>query len=335
MNKKLENFKIYHIHSQYPKVNLAILASIIIGTIIFCSIFVSQLFGNINNFSTPFEFLDVPANHTPHKRVFIIGIDGIGSLPSVMKTPGIYQVINNGIYTFQAMTVYPSFSAESWTSLLHGVSPNIHQIYTDNPPKKHYSINSKYPSIFRILHEQNSQSVMAVFSNWYFIPDYIVEDGIGVRKFCLYTEKSIIKYFDRFMKTNDPTLVFFQLDETDEIGHRYGYFTDEQSKQLVKTDKTVQKIINIIEKYDPNNESLILILTDHGGGGLNPQMHGSADPHDMTIFWTARGKGICKNKEIKQQISIIDTAKFVASYLDLKIPETWEGENFFSNYQCK
>lgn len=331
-----QNFLIHQSSLRFPKVNLAIFASIVIVIIIISSIFLSQPYSNGNYFNSisPFQFTDVPINHSSHKRVFIIGIDGIGTLPATQETPGIYRIINNGIYTFHATTVFPSLSAESWTSLLHGVSPLKHQILTENPPKKPFPANSSYPSIFRVLHEQNNKSVMAVFSNWYFIPKFIVEDGIGVQKFWL-SEKNIIKNFEKFMQTNDPTLVFFQLDDTDVAGHRFGFYSEDQIKQLFITDQAVNKIIDIIEKYDPNNESLILIQTDHGGSGINPHMHGSDDFRDMLIFWTVRGKGICKNKIIDQHVSIVDTARFVASYLNLKIPESWEGENLFSKYLCK
>lgn len=305
--------------------------------IIFLCMLVFGSYNGINNsfFNSPFQLNDIPVNHTSRRRAFIIGVDGIGILPKTTKTPAIYRVIDNGIYTFQAATVYPSLSAESWTSLLHGVSPLRHQISTEVRPKKSFPMDSEYPSIFRVLHESDNKSVMAVFCNWEFIPNYIVENGIGVQKFQDYTEKGIISLFEKFMRTNDPTLVFFQLDDTDVVGHRQGFFTDKQIEQLIKTDKTVGKIIDIIEKYDPSNESLILIQTDHGGGGVHPHMHGSGEYQDMTIFWTARGKGICKNKQIDHQVTILDTARFVASYLKLKIPESWEGENLYSSYQCK
>lgn len=189
---------------------------------------------------------------------------------------------------------------------------------------------------------------MSCFSNWEFIPKYIIEDNIGVFKYFTKSENELVDQFEKYMESNDPWLVFFQLDDTDESGHKYGFFSDEQKKQLSVTDRAVSRIIDIIEKYDPNHENLILIQTDHGGGGnmfeerkiqrpsyiCEKCMHGSKDPVDMTIFWTARGKGICKSKKIDHQVSIRDTAKFVASYLRLKIPETWDGYDLYSQLQC-
>lgn len=262
-------------------------------------------------------------NQVRHRRAFIIGIDGIGILPKTVETPGIHRVINNGVYTFEGQTVHPSLSAESWTSLLHGVGPEKHGIYTsfesegDNRqfknPESSYPLTSQYPSIYRLINEKDKEAKMACFSNWEFIPKYIIEEGIGVFKFYSKSENEVVEKFEKYMKKNDPWLVFFQLDDTDEAGHKHGFYSDQQKKQLRKTDIAVSRIIDIIEKYDKNKDDLIVIQTDHGGSGdlfterkiekpffiCDKCMHGSNDSVDMTIFWTARGKGICKSKKIQ------------------------------------
>lgn len=293
-----------------------------------------------------------------HRRAFIIGIDGIGNLPKTVETPGIHRVINNGIYTYDAQTVHPSLSAESWTTLLHGVGPEKHKIYTKfvmnegqiiiQKPESAFPVTSPYPSIYRLIYEKDKTANMACFSNWEYIPKNIIENGINVYKYFNKSEESVVNRFSEYMKLNDPWLVFFQLDDTDRAGHKFGFFSDEHKKQLMKTDLAVSKIIDTIEKYDKNNEDLILIVTDHGGSGdlfseinmVRPSFicekckHGSKDPKDMTIFWTARGKGICKNRQITHHVSIRDTAKFVASYLKLQIPKTWEGYDLYPEFQC-
>ena len=215
-------------------------------------------------------------------------------------------------------------------------------------PESTFPITSPYPSIYRLIYEKDNKADMACFSNWEYIPKNVIENDIGVFKYFNKSEELIVNQFEEYMKSHDPWLVFFQLDDVDKVGHKFGFFSDEHKKQLMKTDLAVSKIIDIIEKYDKNNEDLILIQTDHGGSGdlfseinmVRPPYicekckHGSKDPKDMTIFWTARGKGICKNKQILHQVSIRDTAKFVATYLKLKIPKSWEGYDLYPEIQC-
>ncbi|OHT08612.1 hypothetical protein TRFO_22798 [Tritrichomonas foetus] len=257
-----------------------------------------------------------------HRCAFIIGVDGVGSLPSQVETPGIHRVVNNGIYTFSAETVSPTFSAECWSSLLHGVTPDQHKVSTFGQNRA-YPSDSQCPSIFRVLHEQNPSAIMASFVNWKFINDFIIEHDIGVKLFSMKTEEELINKFSEFVNENDPTLVFFQLDNTDTAGHYFGFFSERQRKQLMKTDETVNELINIIEKVD--NTSLILIQADHGGGGENPSSHGSDSPLDKLIFWTAKGEGIPKHQEVSA-VSMLDTAMIVAEYLRLKPASTWSGK---------
>lgn len=328
--------------------------------IIFSGFLIMTLLSLILISIKPKSYINFPndSNQYRHRRAFIIGIDGIGNLPKTVDTPGIHRVINNGIYTYDAQTVYPSLSAESWTTLLHGVGPEKHKIYTKfemkgdqviiKKPESTFSLTSPYPSIYRLIYEQKNRPKMACFSNWEYITKNIIEDGIGVFKYFNKSEELVVDQFSKYMESNDPWLVFFQLDDTDRAGHKYGFFSDEHKKQLMKTDVAVSRIIDIIEKYDKNNEDLILIQTDHGGSGdlfsdlkmVRPSYicekckHGSKDVLDMTIFWTARGKGICNNKQINNKVSIRDTARFVASYLKLKIPETWDGYNLYPENLC-
>lgn len=328
-------------------------------TVMFTGFFIMTLFSLFLVLIEPKPDNDFPVKPPRHPRAYIIGIDGIGNLPKTVETPGIHRVIYKGIYTFEAKTVHPSLSVESWTSLLHGVEPAKHKMYTkfeieDNKPKfkepkNSFPLTSEYPSIYRLIHENHKDAKMACFSNWEFIPKYIIEDNISVHKYYNKSEELLVEAFEKYMESNDPWLVFFQLDDTDEAGHKYGFFSDEQKKQLVKTDSAVSKIIDIIEKYDRNDEDLIIIQTDHGGGGdyfaenkmerpsfiCEKCMHGSKDPKDMTIFWTARGKTICKFKRIEQDVSIRDTAKFVAIYLGLLIPDNWDGYDLlYPENQC-
>ena len=260
-------------------------------------------------------------NIKPSKSAFIIGIDGAGTLPQIVETPGIHKVINNGIYSYEGETVSPTMSAECWTSLLYGVYPEQHGISTFKRNHR-LTINDPYPSIFRALHEYNASAIMASFCNWDFINDVIVEDGIGVMKFTDAKEKNLLYLFKTFMKNYSPSLVFIQLDETDTAGHKYGFFTDGHKNQLIKTDHIVSQIIDIIEQYD--NNSLIVMQADHGGGGEYLHSHGTDNPKDKLIFWAARGTGIDKMKKITS-VSTVDTSYFVAHYLGIPIPRSWKG----------
>ena len=72
------------------------------------------------------------------------------------------------------------------------------------------------------------------------------------------------------------------------------------------------------------HDSVIMLVSDHGGGGEDPNKHGSDKEIDMTIFFGAKGNGIRRNHDIGE-FHIMDVAPMVALSLGLRAPHTWKG----------
>jgi arylsulfatase A-like enzyme len=72
------------------------------------------------------------------------------------------------------------------------------------------------------------------------------------------------------------------------------------------------------------DESLIVLLSDHGGVGRS---HGSDHPDCTTIFWGCRGPGIARGIELESplhKVNIMDTAAIVTYALGLPTPDDWD-----------
>lgn len=72
-------------------------------------------------------------------------------------------------------------------------------------------------------------------------------------------------------------------------------------------------------------ETLIVIVTDHGGGGADPNNHGSDHPMDMTIVWGVSSPDVNPGV-IDTPVNIIDTVAVVAHALGLPVQDSWEGK---------
>ena len=55
-------------------------------------------------------------------------------------------------------------------------------------------------------------------------------------------------------------------------------------------------------------DSLILLTTDHGGGGGNPRSHGADHPLDKTIYWGCCGPMIARGRALSGPVYVADTA---------------------------
>ena len=106
------------------------------------------------------------------------------------------------------------------------------------------------------------------------------------------------------------------------MGHNIGHHTKEYFDQLKTVDIWIGKIVAAVKDAGIENETVIIISSDHGG--IN-KGHGGKTLSEVDIPWIAYGKGIKKNQELKNTMVIFDTAPTIAWLLGLKTPESWRG----------
>jgi len=252
------------------------------------------------------------------KRVFVIGIDGaMGRAVRLAKTPNIDAVIEDGIFTYQAQAVMPSASFQNWGSLLHGVEATVHQISDTNPIQEEVS----FPSFLKVLQQAEPTRTCAAFSCWNPINQYIIEQSIDCHRISQ-PDSELVQTAANYIRQSPPDLFFMQLDDVDAAGHREGYGSKKYLQQIEKTDSEVGAVIQAIQDADIYSESLILIISDHGGFGTG---HGGDEPECLEIFWSICGPGIVQGIELDQPISIKDTASIILHAFNTPVPEGYEG----------
>ncbi|MCT4541965.1 MAG: alkaline phosphatase family protein [Vallitalea sp.] len=259
------------------------------------------------------------------KRVFIIGLDGAGNTVKDVDTPNINKLLAKGTVTYEAQTAVPTISGECWGSMLHGVPPEKHMLTNEIVSKQTYPEDSLYPSIFKLARHAWPECELAGFSCWSPINSGIIEESAKCYLKST-SDDNLAPIIAEYILTHDPKLLFVQFDEIDASGHKYGYRSPEYYDQIKKTDKNVGIIIDAIERTDMMKDSLIIISSDHGGGGESITNHGADHPLDKTIFWGCSGPGIKSKTVIKSEVHIMDTAPVAAYALGLKTPKTWEGK---------
>ncbi|KAK8838888.1 hypothetical protein M9Y10_032930 [Tritrichomonas musculus] len=257
------------------------------------------------------------------KRVIILGIDGMGNSPKLLNLPGINTVLKHGLFTYNGKTEYPPISGEVWGTILHGVLPGEHKITNESAKLNLWPTNSPYPSIFRIIRQKYPKSNLASICNWQPINHGIIEHNIKVN-FHSGSDLSILKKDKSYILHNDFKLLFSVFDDVDHAGHQFGYFTSKYFQQVQKTDKQILEIINVIENKGWFRDSLVMIVTDHGGGGGNPKDHGVDHPKDMTVCFGMRGPGV-PHAEI-QNFRNCDIPSIAVTALNIEKPSNWQGK---------
>ncbi|MBE6529510.1 MAG: hypothetical protein E7680_02765 [Ruminococcaceae bacterium] len=131
---------------------------------------------------TCFETSSVSGNSFgAYKYVAVIGVDGGGSFFQNTSTPNIDSIFANGATTYNCYTPV-SISAQSWGSMLHGVTADYHKLTNSSIASNRYPTNSDYPSIFRVIREAKPSAALASVVGWSEINYGIVEEGFDVTK---------------------------------------------------------------------------------------------------------------------------------------------------------
>ncbi|WP_231571484.1 alkaline phosphatase family protein [Gordoniibacillus kamchatkensis] len=196
----------------------------------------------------------------------------------------------------------------------------------DKAAQETYPDDSPYPSVFRVARDAFPEAKLAAFSAWNPINHGIIESSIGVHKLSL-KDRELAQAAAAYIRENpDLKLMYVELDYPDAAGHQSGYNTPEQLRAIEEADENTGVILQAMEEMDLLKDSLVIVVSDHGGGGEHPQQHGSDHPLDKTIFWACAGPGVIPDTTIPDGITIMDTAAVVAYALGLDAPPTWEAK---------
>ena len=265
--------------------------------------------------------IPAPAEPKIYDHVLIIGVDGGGAFFKDTETPNLDRIFEDGNVTYEARTGVPAISAHSWTSLLHGVTYAAHQISNGDAENYPYPVDSPYPSIFRVILEDDPDAHVASICGWEAQNKGIVEDDIGVVKITV--PESDIKLSEtvcNYVKENGaPKLLYTVFDEADVAGHGYGWGSERHLGSITNIDALIGLIYDSYEEAGVLEDTLIMVTADHGGYERD---HGGNMDCEKYIMFAAAGESVIKNGAA-QDMNIRDVAAIAAYALGLECPESW------------
>lgn len=249
--------------------------------------------------------------------VALILIDGLRpDAISPARCPNLEGLRRRGAWTFKAQSVMPSITLPCHMSIFHSVPPAQHGIITnDNWPPE-----IKVPGLIEVAHKAGRRS--AFFYNWEPLRNLSRPDCLTFSYFrenCKVVEGDEVNAVEvaRFIPQIPLDFVFVYLGVVDEIGHVYGWMSDEYLAQVERADRALGTVLNSL----PPGSS-VLLQSDHGG---HDRGHGSDLPEDMIIPWIVTGPGIRPKCEIEESVSLLDTAPTLARLLGIAPDPAWQG----------
>jgi predicted AlkP superfamily pyrophosphatase or phosphodiesterase len=235
-------------------------------------------------------------------------------------TPVMKKLMQTGAYTLTARSVMPSVTLPCHMSLFHSVLPERHGVTTNTYTPQVRPV----PGLFEVIHLAECKA--AAFYSWdelrdvsrpgslhtvFHLKDSQDPDGPG--------DTALIDLAKTWLATNDFDFAYVYLGFTDNVGHKYGWMSENYLQAIAHADECIGRVLESLPK-----ETTILVTSDHGG---HDQTHGTDSPEDMTIPLIIQTEGL--NGQLREGISLVDIAPTVAKVLELKVPKEWTGKAIF------
>ncbi len=263
------------------------------------------------------------------RHVIVIGVDGL-SPDGVMKakTPTLHDMMQKGSWSMHARGVLPTTSGANWASVIggagpeqHGVTSNDWQVGEFNFPTSVTGSGGFFPSIFQVLSDQKPEWEVGSVYHW---------DGFGNlydHRFVDYDahgkdEDETAALAVAYIKAKRPAFLFVHLDNVDHAGHAYGHGTPKYYDAVAKADALIERVRQATIEAGIDDETVILVTSDHGGVGKG---HGGETLAELEIPWIAYGKDVKPGVELDLPINTFDTPATAAWLLGAEIPYAWLG----------
>lgn len=266
------------------------------------------------------------------KRLFVIGVDGASSKCfDTTKMLFMADFLKESSYSFQKRSVLPSSSAINWCTMFMSAAPETHG-YTEwgsrtpEIPSWRVDEHSIFPTVFGLYRKAYPEAVMGCIYDWIgmkFIVDTLAFD-YHAQTLSGDDPENLESMAIEYIKTK-PDVGVFIFDNPDHMGHTYGWDSLQYNEMMVRLDKCIGNIIGTIKSEGMYEESMIVIISDHGGIGKG---HGGKTFDEIEAPAIFEGPGIKKGYCMDQDWCLhqYDVGATIAKAFALELPQVCCGK---------
>lgn len=266
---------------------------------------------------------DEPKRGAVTDHVIVISVDGLRPDAIVrFGATNLLRLQSQGAFTAEAQTILPSKTLPSHTSMLTGVTPELHGIIWNRDRTGELGV-VQVQTVFEVV-KTAGYSTAAFFSKSKFrhlqkpgTLDYSQAPRGSQTWMATRTVGDAINYLHH----RRPNLLFVHIGEADYAGHAVGWMSFAYGWAVRRADGAVGALLKAADGALGAGNYTVIVTADHGGHGRD---HGSDDPQDTTIPWIIWGKGVAPNAELPS-IKTVDTSATVLWLLGVREPASWQG----------
>jgi predicted AlkP superfamily pyrophosphatase or phosphodiesterase len=260
------------------------------------------------------------------QRTLIISIDGLRpDLLALADAPNIRALAKRGCYSFWAETVQEGYTLPAHVSMLTGYPPDKHGVTWNDHIEDAFS---EVPTIFELARKARLTTALVSGKtkfvalkkpgtlDWSFVPN----DEPN-------TDLSVANEAATILREHQPHLLFVHLANVDDAGHAKGWGSSQQRDAVSRADQAIGNLLKVLQEIKLEDQTAILITSDHGGTGL---LHGPDDIRSHYIPWIIAGPGLRKDFDLTRvpdlKIHTEDTTATIAALLGLPADKQMKGQ---------
>ncbi len=235
--------------------------------------------------------------------------------------PSLCALAQDYTHAAHAFTVRPSATVAAVLSLTTGVGPQTHRLVEPG-----LATLRKLGSLRPVPRELGARR----------LPTVIVAGDIAATEVPIARVLTSVAGVSRFVTTAGPArrvaaaalgrlrfvpdgLVIVYVNDCDRAGHAAGWMSEPYLDALGEVDAAVAQLRACAA------DSLLLVLSDHGGGGAEPKDHDAPHPLNDRIPLVLAGPRIRRRHVLREPVSLLDVPPTVLWSLGLDVPVEYEG----------
>ena len=256
------------------------------------------------------------------RRVVIVLADGLRpDAISPTHMPSLDALSRTYTVALHAKTVRPSRTAAALTSLATGIAPSSHGLIepglaflgklTGLRPLGRELERAGLPS--HIVASEMNAAARAI--TWALVS----AAGIGKLSARGRRARDVAAAALAVARDQRSGMVFVYLNDVDVAGHAHGWM----SRQYLAAAAELDAAIGVLSELA--DDSLMVVLADHGGGGATAHDH--AEPHadNDRIPLILAGPDVTRRHQLTRGVSLLDVPPTVLWWSGVEVPASYEG----------
>lgn len=271
---------------------------------------------------------------SPASRVVLVSVDGLrADALERWSAPVLSRLAREGASTTGATTVTPSLTVPAHLSLLAGVPPEEHGVFSD--AVRFTQEMAALDPLFRHARDRDRTAVAFMSEEGPlagFDEALRCRQAFGLDSLTLTPPRGLaaVERALPSLSNQEVSLLFVHIPDPDVAGHDHGWESAEYGRAVLRADSAVGEIVQAAR----SDSTLFMVVSDHGGGGAyGPHQHGSSSEEDVRIPLIVWGSRV-RPTELGPA-SILDVAPTALWALGLVPPEAYSGRVLMEGFGQK